>query len=150
MQQEAEAKLETESDAGKPFEVSLCVGENIYKQLLFATLKEVSYTRLVNTWRKYRDIEEVRTFVWVRTLDGYQKGYLIQDDEDLRSALTTEGSITIRAQGKGNVERNVGLGAALFVGLHWLFNWSLLWPLCRGDFWSVCLSGTSADAKGEL
>lgn len=137
-----------ESEPEKLLEISLKVGDsNMYKQILFDRLEDVTYDKLVSTWKECRPISEVRTFVWVRNDQGYQKRFLIQDDDDLRAALRTESTIVIGAMGHGNFEWKFALGVVLFVLFHIFLNLSVLWPLCRGDMWSLCLT---SDTKIEV
>lgn len=131
-------------------EVSLKVGDGVFKQILFESIAAATYSQVVKTWTKFRPIEEVRTFVWARVESGVQRRYLIQDDADLRAALRTENRITIGAQGHSTYNRNFAIGVAMYLLLHFYLNLSLIWPLCRGDIWSMCIFGNSDPSKQEL
>lgn len=129
------------TDESELLEISLKVGDsNMYKQILFDRLDDVTYDKLVAAWKECRPLSEVRTFVWVRNDQGYQKRFLIQDDADLRAALRTESKIMIGAMGHSHFEWKFALGVLVFVLFHIFFNLSLVWPLCRGDMWSLCLT----------
>jgi len=119
-------------------EVSLKIGDKLYKQVAFDNPEQATYRKIVETWNRYRDISEVKEFVWVRMAGAYHDRYLILDDEDLRTALRSEPHIMIAAQGHSERPRNILLGTAVYIVLHFYLNWSLLWPLCRENFWSVC------------
>lgn len=144
----AETRDEAEIEDSELLEVSLKIGDNIFKQILFDKMADVDYAVLVKNWSSVRPISEVFSFIWARNDNGFVRRYLIKDTDDLRSALRTSHTITIGAQGHSQFQRNWIIGIVMFMLVHFYYNISLVWPLCREDMLSLCL--TSVDGKTEL
>ena len=127
------------ADDTQLYEISLKIGPKLYKQIVFKRPEDATYKKLQQLWCKHRSLDEVAGFVWIRISAGLADRYVVQDDEDLQTALRTTQHIIIGAQPHDKRNRDIGIGVAIYVVVHVYFNLSLLWPLCRSGYTELCL-----------
>lgn len=110
----------------RPREISLKVKDKLFTHLRYPDLQTAKYKDLVKAWRNFRE-EEVVHFVWIRQTDGLNRCYIIQDDNDLTSALQTETHLILGAQGKPrSAAEYIVIG---FLVLFCLFNYDVILAL---------------------